>query len=94
MPAMSGLDAIVSIKGLSTATSIIMLTSSELDEDIRLAMKRGAAGYLLKSLSPHDIVRAILSVQGGGLPLDPSITRMMMNKFVGWEDQRNKGYQK
>ncbi len=89
MPAMNGLDAIAPIRKLLPATNIIMLTSYDLDENIRTAMKRGASGYLLKSSSPDDIVRAIESVQVGGLPLDPLITRKMMESFVGWDDEEN-----
>ena len=89
MSAMTGLDAIAPIKKLSPATNIIMLTSYDLDENIRTAMKRGASGYLLKSSSPDDIVRAIESVQSGGVPLDPLITRKMMESFVGWDDEEN-----
>jgi DNA-binding NarL/FixJ family response regulator len=89
MPAMNGLDAITPLRKLSPATNIIMLTSYDLDENIRTAMKRGASGYLLKTSSPDDIVRAIESVQVGGLPLDPLITRKMMESFVGWDDEEN-----
>lgn len=89
MPAMNGLDAIAPIKKLSPSANIIMLTSYDLDENIRTAMKRGASGYLLKSSSPDDIVRAIESVKTGGLPLDPLITRKMMESFVGWDDEEN-----
>jgi DNA-binding NarL/FixJ family response regulator len=89
MSAMNGLDAIAPIRKLSPTTNIIMLTSYDLDENIRTAMKRGASGYLLKTSSPDDIVRAIESVQVGGLPLDPLITRKMMESFVGWDDEEN-----
>ena len=89
MSAMNGLDAIAPIRKLAPVTNIIMLTSYDLDENIRTAMRRGASGYLLKSSSPDDIVRAIESVQVGGLPLDPLITRKMMESFVGWDDEEN-----
>lgn len=89
MPAMNGLDAITPIRKLSPGTNIIMLTSYDLDENIRTAMKRGASGYLLKSSSPDDIVRAIESVRAGGLPLDPLITKKMMESFVGWNNEEN-----
>jgi DNA-binding NarL/FixJ family response regulator len=89
MPAMNGLDAIIPIKKLSPGSNIIMLTSYDLDENIRSAMKRGASGYLLKSASPDEIVRAIESVQQGGMPLDPAITKKMMAAYVGWEGPEN-----
>ena len=86
---MNGLDAIVPIKRISPGSSIIMLTSYDLDENIRAAMKRGASGYLLKTASAEEIVRAIESVQQGGLPLDAAITKKMMAAYVGWEDTAN-----
>ncbi len=89
MPAMNGLDAIVPIKEISPATHILMLTSYDLDDNIRTAMKRGASGYLLKTASPDEIVRAIESVQQGGVPLDSSITKKIMAAYVGWEDTQN-----
>ena len=89
MPAMNGLDAIVPLKTLSPGTSIIMLTSYDLDENIRLAMKRGASGYLLKSSSPEEIVRAIESAVEGGMPLDASIAKKMMASYVGWDQPEN-----
>jgi len=89
MPAMKGLDALVPIRNLSHGTSIIMLTSYDLDDNIRTAMKRGASGYLLKSSSPKDVVRAVESVVKGGLPLDATITKKMISAFVGWDDPEN-----
>ena len=90
MPIMNGLDAIVPIKKLSPATSIIMLTSYDLDEHIRTALRRGATGYLLKTSSPDAVVRAIESAEEGGVPVDPLITKKMLDAFVGWEDEENK----
>jgi DNA-binding NarL/FixJ family response regulator len=89
MPAMNGLEAIVPIKKLSPGSHIIMITSYDFDENIRAAMKRGASGYLLKSSSPDEIVRAIESVQQGGLPLDSEITKKMMAAYVDGEDPEN-----
>ena len=89
MPAMNGLDAIIPIKRLSPGSNIIMLTSYDLDENIRLAMKRGASCYLLKTASPDEIERAIESVQQGGVPLDPAITKKVMAAYIGWDDPEN-----
>jgi DNA-binding NarL/FixJ family response regulator len=83
MPRMSGLDAIQSIKRITPATQIIMLTSFDLDENIRTAMNRGASGYLLKSSTPVAIVNAIEGVQQGGSPIDPMITKKIMRAFLG-----------
>jgi DNA-binding NarL/FixJ family response regulator len=90
MPKMSGLDAITSIKTLTPATQIIMLTSYDLDENIRTAVSRGASGYLLKSSTPSDIINAIEKVQKGGSPLDPMITKRMMEAFLAQRSVENR----
>jgi len=87
MPRISGLDAISMILSSSPATHIIMLTSYDLDENIRTAMNRGAAGYLLKSSSPADIISAIEKVQMGGSPLDAMITKRVIGAFLGQTDE-------
>ena len=57
---------------------VIMLTVFDMDEKVIAALRNGASGYLLKSSGMSDIVRAVeLSVQGG-LPLDPMVTRNLI----------------
>ena len=87
MPRMSGLDAITSIKKITPATHIIMLTSFDLDKNIRTAINRGASGYLLKSSTPNDIINAIEKVRIGGSPLDAMITQRVMKAFLGENDE-------
>lgn len=87
MPRVSGLDAITSIREITPATHIIMLTSFDLDKNIRTAMNRGASGYLLKSSRPADIVNAIEKVQSGGSPLDAMVTQRVMKAFLGENDE-------
>ena len=82
MPKMSGLDAITSIKSITPATQIIMLTSYDLDENIRTAMNRGATGYLLKSCAPIEIINAIEKAQKGDSPIDTMITKRVMDAFL------------
>jgi DNA-binding NarL/FixJ family response regulator len=82
MPGMNGVDAIALLKRIAPSTDIIMLTSYDLDMDIRASLKRGAAGYLLKSSQPLDIIRAIETVQKGGTPIDPMIAQRMTDAYI------------
>ncbi|MGD0590285.1 MAG: response regulator transcription factor [Bacteroidota bacterium] len=82
MPGTKGVDAIALLKRIAPSTDIIMLTSYDFDMDIRTSLKRGAAGYLLKSSQPLDIIRAIETVQKGGTPLDPMITQRMTDAYI------------
>lgn len=87
MPRISGLDAISMIQSISPSTHIIMLTSFDLDEHIRTAINRGAAGYLLKASSPTDVISAVEKVQKGGAPLDAMITQRVMKSFLGQNNE-------
>jgi DNA-binding NarL/FixJ family response regulator len=66
MPGASGVDALRSIRAEDPAARVIMLTTSELEEDIFQAIEAGAAGYLLKTAQRAELVEGIRRVQGGG----------------------------
>jgi DNA-binding NarL/FixJ family response regulator len=83
MPIVSGLDAIVPLKAISPGTNILMVTSFDMDDQIKTAMQRGASGYLLKTSTPYDIIRSIENIQEGGTPLDPHITKKIMEAYAG-----------
>lgn len=83
MPKVSGLDSIFRLKQLSPATQIIMLTSYDLDENIRTAISRGATGYLLKRSKPAEIIKAIEEAQRGEVPIDSLITGRIIKDFLG-----------
>jgi DNA-binding NarL/FixJ family response regulator len=83
MPVVSGIDSIIPIKEYSPHSIIMMLTSYDDDKNIQLALERGASGYLLKTSTPEDIIRAVEKVQQGGSPLDPMITKKIMSLILG-----------
>jgi DNA-binding NarL/FixJ family response regulator len=82
MPRLSGIDAIGMFKSASPSTHIIMLTSHDLDENVRIAMNRGADGYLLKTSSPAEITAAIEKVAQGEMPIDPTIVNRIIESFL------------
>jgi len=84
MPRLDGLAAtreIVSDPSLS-GTQVVVLTTFDEDEDIQAAMRAGAAGYLLKDLSPDELRRAVHVVAGGAALLAPAITRRVMQQLA------------
>ena len=66
MPTMGGLEALRVLMAQWPAARVMMLTTSELDEDIQRAIEAGAAGYLQKSVKREELVRAIHQVHRGG----------------------------
>lgn len=84
MPEMDGLAAtrqIVQDPALK-ATSVVVLTTFDEDEQIAEAIQAGAAGYLLKDITPEDLRRAVQIVAGGEALLSPSITRRVMQQLA------------
>jgi DNA-binding NarL/FixJ family response regulator len=82
MPRLSGIDAITMFKRASPSSHIIMLTSHDLDENVRTAMNRGADGYLLKTSSPAEIIGAVEKVAKGEMPIDPTIVNRIIESFL------------
>ena len=65
MPEMDGVETLRLIREINPLAKVIMLTTSEQEQDIHNAIKLGAMGYLLKDASPNDIISAIKSVAQG-----------------------------
>jgi len=68
----SGTDALVDILSDFPRARIIMLTTSDGDGEIQLALRAGAAAYVLKSMPKNDLLGVIRSVHSGGrhIPAD------------------------
>jgi DNA-binding NarL/FixJ family response regulator len=84
MPGLDGLQAtrqIVDDPAL-VGTQVVVLTTFDEDEHIQEAMRVGAAGYLLKDLSPEELRHAVHVVAGGAALLAPSITRRVMQQLA------------
>ena len=82
MPRMDGIEAIRRIRALSPTTKAIVLTSFAEDDNVFPAVKAGAAGYLLKDVSPRDLVDAIRRVHAGEALLHPSVAAKLMNEMA------------
>ncbi|HLP15345.1 MAG TPA: response regulator transcription factor [Bacteroidota bacterium] len=86
MPTMTGLDAIKYLLRASPGVIIIMLTSMDDEDGARLALKRGAKGYILKISTEEDIIRSVEHAVDGGMPLDPMITGSLIQLLTSDSD--------
>jgi DNA-binding NarL/FixJ family response regulator len=84
MPGTDGLTATRTIVGdpAAAATRVVMLTTYDLDEYLFDALQAGAAGFLLKGVSPEDLLRGIREIAAGECLLAPSATRRLIAEFV------------
>ena len=80
MPGVDGIEAIARIRADDPQAKIIVLTSFADDDKIFPAIRAGAAGYLIKDVSPKDLARAIRMARDGEPLLSPDIARRLMDE--------------
>jgi NarL family two-component system response regulator LiaR len=61
---------------------VIALTSFAEDDKVFPAIQSGASSYLLKDVSPDDLVEAIRAVHRGQARLHPDIARKLMEQVA------------
>ena len=71
MPIMSGMDAVIAIRGEFPVAKIIVLTTYKGDVQVLRALKAGASAYLLKSLVHRELLETIRAVHAGKKALSP-----------------------
>ena len=83
MPRVDGLEATRRIlTGDVQTPRVIMLTTFDVDEYVYAALRAGASGFLLKDVSPEQLVAAVRLVAAGDALLAPSITRRLVERFA------------
>ena len=91
MPEMDGLEAarrILAQPG-DDAPRVIMLTTFDLDEYVYAALAAGASGFLLKDVTPEQLVAAVRLVRCGDALLAPTITRRLVERFAAPDRNAN-----
>jgi two-component system NarL family response regulator len=73
MPGISGLDVVSKIIDASPSTKVILLTSSESEEDLLKAIKAGARGYIVKTTPMEELVAGVRDVLEGGAVVSPAM---------------------
>lgn len=89
MPDMDGVRCTKIIKEQYPDILIILLTTFDDDEYIYNALKYGADGYLLKEVSPDELVSAIYTVYNGGSIIHPSVSTKVITLFSEMANQKN-----
>ncbi len=81
MPQQTGIEALQQLKEAGSPAKVIVLTSFAEYEQLYLAIKAGAMGYLLKDSTPEQLVQAIRDVYQGQTSLSPVIARMLIDEI-------------
>jgi len=82
MPRCDGLAATRLIKAQMPELRIVILTTSAEDDDLFEAIKSGACGYLLKSMSGRQFTEALLGLEEGVPPFSPGLAAKILHEFA------------
>lgn len=82
MPGIGGIVATRRITATVPDAKVIVLTTYDLDEFAFGALQAGAAGFLLKSTRPEELVSAIRTVMAGDAVVSPRITAKLIDVAV------------
>lgn len=83
MPRLDGLEATRRIlENGATNCRIVMLTTFDLDEYVYAALRAGACGFLLKDVTPEQLIASVRLVSTGDALLAPSITRRLIERYA------------
>ena len=82
MPSLDGISATRQVKALNSGVKVIALTSFTEDDKVFPAIQAGASSYLLKDVSPEDLVEAIRAAHQGEARLHPDIARKLMDQVA------------
>ncbi len=75
MPLLNGLEATRQLLRILPGTRVLVLSAHSDDAYVHTASEAGAAGFLLKQTSSHDVCRAIREVHSGKTFFSPSIVK-------------------
>jgi len=80
MPHMDGLTALPKIRAAAPDAEVVVLTASEDETNLLGAIRAGAAGYLLKSEPPEQIVSFLRGVAKGEAALSGAVARRLLDQ--------------
>ncbi|WP_406209347.1 response regulator transcription factor [Kitasatospora sp. NBC_01560] len=83
MPGLDGIEATRLITAGPSGSRVLILTTFDLDEYVRGALRAGASGFLVKDAEPAELLAAARAVAAGGAALAPSVTRRLISGLLG-----------
>jgi DNA-binding NarL/FixJ family response regulator len=85
MPVMDGVEATGKLIAARPGIRILILSTYDVDDYVRRALKLGAAGYLLKDISPTELIASIRALKAGAVQISPQIVAKLMSSVLSEE---------
>jgi len=83
MPDMSGLEVLQKVKEIELKIPVVMLTTSNEEQDLVEALRNGAQGYLLKDMEPDELVSALRDIEKGKNVVAQGLTDVLARMVQG-----------
>ncbi len=81
MPGMNGIEGVRMVKARHPDARILMQTVFDDDARVFEAIRAGASGYILKSSSADEMMKAVRDVHAGGSAMTPAIAAKVLDHF-------------
>ena len=91
LPDISGIEVTRQLKAEKPEQAIIALTIHEDEQYFFEMLQAGASGYVPKRAAPDDLVTAIRTAHQGEIYIYPSLTKTLVNDFLGRADLEGEG---
>jgi len=83
MPEMSGLEVLSGLRAVGFRSPIVMLTTSNEEQDLVESLRNGASGYLLKDMEPTELVTALRDIVDGKTIVAPELAAVLARVVQG-----------
>ncbi len=83
MPEMSGLEVLAGLRATGFTFPIVMLTTSNEEQDLVESLRSGAQGYLLKDMEPSELVLALRNIVAGQTVVAPELAGVLAKVVQG-----------
>ncbi len=89
MPDLDGIEAtrLITADENLAGVRVLILTTFELDQNVLLALRAGASGFLGKGAAPAELLAAIRTVAAGDALLSPRATQALISHYLAAPDQ-------
>ncbi|MEI6193250.1 MAG: response regulator transcription factor [Verrucomicrobiota bacterium] len=83
MPEIDGIETLRLLRSKHPEARVLMLSSSDAEEDIIHSLHAGAAGYVSKTARPAELTAAIIACHEGKRVISPAIERRLAEHSAG-----------
>jgi DNA-binding NarL/FixJ family response regulator len=83
MPGLDGIETLRQLRARHPGARVLMLSSSEAEEDIVHSFHAGACGYVTKTARPAELAAAIKAVHAGQRVMSAAVERRLAEQSAG-----------